>query len=831
MNIPDQLKGLTLEEVIASQQKYGYNQVSSRERHVMLQLLLNFYKEPMLILLVVVCAFYFLVGEYGDALFMIVAIFAVSGISFYQDKRSKKSLEALEKLNEPLSTVIRNSRVLQIPTHEIAVGDLCIIEEGKFINADGRIVHSNDFSVDESALTGESFPIYKDRNSDNPYAYSGTLVNSGLAVIRVEQIGRNTRLGKIGESILSIKDEASPLSLQINHFVKLMALIGVIIFLAVWVYNYYETGKVLESLLRGLTIAMSILPEEIPVAFTTFMALGSFRLMKQGIIVKRSSIVETLGSTTVICSDKTGTITKNSMELEWLYDYKTDKNYRKPEFKDDSLSTLISYAMCASEPVPFDPMEKTLHQVYSTTQPMDLRNEFKMIHEYPLEGKPPMMTHFFENLKKERIIAAKGAPKAILEATDISDKERERIGLKIEAFGKKGYRVLGVAKSSFKGIDFPKNQQDLKFDFLGLLVFSDPPKEGIRDVFNQIYDAGIKVKLITGDNSDTTLSIAALAGIRNETAPVEGKELITLKQEQVIELSENTTLFTRMFPEAKLAVITALKKRGEIVAMLGDGINDGPALKAAHIGVAMGHKGTETAKASAALVLTNDDLRILLVGIEAGRRIYSNLKKAIQYIISIHIPIILTVSLPLFLGWAYPYMFTPVHVIFLELIMGPTCSIVYENDPGEKNSMMVPPRKHSENFLKLKELSLSIIQGLAITAGVLFMYQFAYMRGGDEEEIRSMVFSSLIFANIFLSYSNRSNYYGITESIKYRNNLLFWITLLALVLLLMILYFPPLSRLFQVMPLNFGMLGMTIVVGAASVFWIELYKWLKRRKA
>lgn len=830
INIPGHLKGLTHEEVIASQKRYGYNQVEEKEHNSIIRLFLNFIKEPMLLLLIAVSVIYFVVGEYGDAFFMLAALVAVSGISIYQDNRSKKSLEALKKLNEPLSAVIRNSHLVHIPTHEIAVGDLCVIEEGKFINADGRIVHSNDFAVDESALTGESFSIYKDSSSEDPHAFSGTIVTSGMAVIKVEQIGRNTRLGKIGESILSIKAETSPLSLQINHFVKTMAIIGVIIFLAIWAFNFFHTGKMLESLLSGLTLAMSILPEEIPVAFTTFMALGAWRLMQQGIIVKQSNMVETLGSTTVICSDKTGTITKNSMELEKLYDYKTDSIYDKMEFKNEKLSPLISYAMWASEPVPFDPMEKTLHQVYCETQEVDHRKEFEMIHEYPLEGQPPMMTHLFENHQKDRIIAAKGAPEAILNVVDLPAGEKEKIENQIKELGAKGFRVLGVAQSGLAGNEFPKNQQDLPFNFMGLLVFSDPPKEGIKDVFNQIYKAGIKVKLITGDNSETSVSIAQQAGIRNDNLPVEGKDLIHLSEEQVIQLSEKTTLFTRMFPEAKLEVINALKKRGEIVAMIGDGVNDGPALKAAHIGVAMGHKGTEIAKASAAIVLTNDDLGKLITGIEAGRRIYSNLKKAIQYIISIHIPIILTVSIPLFLGWAYPFIFTPVHVIFLELIMGPTCSIVYENEPGEKNSMYLSPRKHTENFLKLRELTLSILQGLAITAGIIFMYQFAYFRGGNEETIRSLVFSTLVFANIFLSYSNRSSYFGIANSIKYRNKLLTGVSLIVIILLLVILYVGPVARLFKVLPLRFSELGLSVAVGALSVLWIELYKWKKRRK-
>ena len=655
-------------ELKNSRERFGFNQSDSAPKNAWFVLLLDILKEPMLLLLIAVTIIYVIVGNFSEALFMLGAIIAVSGISFYQDNRSKKALEALEKLNEPLSKVIRNSKVIKIPTNEIAVGDLCIIEEGKMINADGKIVHSNDFSVNEASLTGESFSVFKNPETDDNKVYSGTLVVSGLAVFEVENIGTKTKLGKIGQSIQNIKEEVSPLQLQITKFVKWMAFIGITVFLMVWAYSFWQSRDIVQSLLAGLTLAMSILPEEIPVAFTTFMALGSWKLMKQGVIIKRSSIVETLGSTTVICTDKTGTITENSMKLKALFDFKSNQVFDDTSFDKSELSQLIQFAMWSSEPVPFDPMEKTLHKVYEETQTSDLRKEFQMVHEYPLEGKPPMMTHIFENNSGERIIAAKGAPEAILAVSQLTENEKENLRHQIQEFGQQGYRILGVAKCDFTGNNFPEKQQDFKFDFLGFTVFYDPPKQTIQQVFKKIYDAGIKVKVITGDNADTTNAIAQQAGIKNNSPAVNGSEITHHSEAELMALSNETTLFTRMFPEAKLSVVNALKQSGEVVAMMGDGVNDAPALKAAHNGVAMGNKGTEIAKAAAALVITNDDLDKLIIGIEAGRRIYTNIKKAIQYIISIHIPIILTVSLPLFLGWIYPNIFTPVHVIFLELI-------------------------------------------------------------------------------------------------------------------------------------------------------------------
>ena len=827
-NIPEHLKGLNDNEVTLSRKKYGYNQIDNADKNTWLELLINIVKEPMLVLLFAISIIYLAIGDYGEALFMFLAIAAVAAISLYQDNRSRKALEALEKLNEPLSKVIRNAKIIEIPTHEITVGDLCIVEEGKMINADGEIMHSNDFSVNESSLTGESLSVFKSSESDDNKVYSGTLAVSGLAVIKVEKIGKESRLGKIGVSISEIKEETSPLQLQIGRFVKGMAIVGIIVFAMVCAISFYHTRSLLDSLLNGLTLAMSVLPEEIPVAFSTFMALGAWKLMREGIIVKRSSIVETLGSTTVICTDKTGTITENTMQLKHIYNFVSDKIFDENDFSNPDLSTIIDYAMWSSEPVPFDPMEKTLHRLYEKSRKDDRRKDFQMIHEYPLEGKPPMMTHLFENTEKERIIAAKGAPEAILNVSALSENEKNKVRDIIKNLGSQGFRILGVARSNFESNNFPEKQQDFKFDFLGLVVFYDPPKKGIQEVFSHIYDAGIKVKVITGDNVDTTRSIALQAGIKQTSQAIEGKDIMEFSEEQLLQAAEEKVLFTRMFPDAKLAVVNALKKQGEVVAMLGDGVNDSPALKAAHIGVAMGSKGTEIAKAAAALVITNDDLDKLIVGIASGRRIYANIKKAVQYIISIHIPIILTVSLPLLLGWVFPQIFTPVHVIFLELVMGPTCSIVYENEPMERNTMQNKPRKMTDTFLNWKELSISIIQGILITAGVLFVYQHTVQNGGNEEKTRAMVFSTLIFANILLSLTNRSFHYSLFESFKNRNILFPIVSFSTLIMLSAILYINPFSDFFHLTGLTIKELGLAAGIASISVLWFEGYKLIKR---
>lgn len=828
MNIPSNIKGLNEQEVSASREKYGSNKVQQKERSGWLTVLFDMLKEPMLLLLIATTIIYFILGETGEAYFMLSAIIIVSGISFYQDRRSRKALESLEALHQPMAIVIRNGETQEVDTEELVVHDMVIIEEGNAVPADGIVIFSSDFSVNESILTGESFTVYKTANNEDNKVYQGTVVVTGMAICEIMEVGISTRLGKLGESLKEIEQEDTPLQIQIRKFVKKMAIAGIIVFVLVWLTNYLRSGHILDSLLKGLTLAMSILPEEIPVAFTTFMALGAWRLMQKGIIVKRVITIETLGSATEICVDKTGTITENRMELKTIYIFRTNELLDNGNWQTPGATILITNAMWASEPIPFDPMEKALHNAYAALVNVDERVNFRLVHEYPLEGRPPMMTHVHENSSGERIIAAKGAPEAILAVCNLNGDERQLIMKQVYDMAQKGYRILGVATTKVDGKEFPATQQELMFDFNGLVAFYDPPKENINQVFQQFYDAGIHVKIITGDNTVTTLAIAKQAGFKNGAAAIEGDELLKIDDATLTEKLRTTNIFTRMFPEAKLRIINALKNDNQIVAMTGDGVNDGPALKAAHIGIAMGKKGSEVAKHAAALVLANDDLSKMIDAIALGRKIYTNLKKAIQYIISIHIPIILTVSLPLFLSWLYPNIFTPVHVIFLEVIMGPTCSIVYENEPMEKNTMLQPPRPFTTTFLSFREMLTSIIQGLMITAGVLSIYQYSVQHGFDESTTRALIFTTLLFANILLTLVNRSLYYSFITTLQYRNNLLLVVILATLLMLAAILYLHPVSSFFGVVPLYGTQLLICAVTAILAVFWIELWKWIRR---
>ena len=830
-NNPFPFTGLTQDEVSASRKKYGINKIDSKSVSPFWHSLKDAVLEPMFILLVAAAIIYFVLGEYSDGWFMSGAIILVSAISIYQDNRSRNALNALKEFTQSHATVIRNNQLAHILSEEIVVGDYVVVSEGELISADGLVKQLNDFSVNESILTGESFSVTKDIfSTENNKIFSGTLAESGQCVFEVTAIGEHTQLGELGKSIQNIQKEKTPLQKQINTFVKWMALAGAIIFLIIWGINYFQSKDILDSLLKGLTIAMSVLPEEIPVALATFMALGAWRLMKLGVIVKETSTVEALGAATVLCTDKTGTITENRMELYQLYDFISDKIVSKGNWESASAQNLVSAAMWSSESVPFDAMEKAIHNAYAENIETDLRPEFKMVHEYPLDGKPPMMTHIFENKNAERIIAVKGAPEAILHSSLLNDEKRKKINDCLIAFAKEGLRVLGVGIINFEGNDFPKTQQEFTINFLGLIGFYDPPKENIAHVFKQLYDAGIQLKIITGDNPVTTTAIAKQAHFRGYENAITSTELLQLNETDFDKAVIENSLFTRMFPEVKLKIIESLKRQNHIVGMTGDGVNDGPALKAANIGIAMGKRGSEIAKEASSLILTDDDFGKMVDAVAMGRKIYTNLKKAIQYIISIHIPIILTVALPLILGWIYPVIFTPVHVIFLELIMGPTCSIVYENEPLEKNSMLQKPRIITNTFFNLKELTISIFQGLAITAGTLFIYQLAVQKGYTEDMTRSLVFCTLIFANLFLTLVNRSFYFSALTTLQNKNVLLRIVIIATLALLAMILYIPSFSSFFKITSLDGMQICWAVATAFVSVIWFEFYKWRKRKK-
>ncbi len=821
---PYNISGLSGAEVERSRLEHGANVMSQKKSGGFLDILRRTATDPMVILLAAASGVYLLTGQYSDAIFLASAIVLVASISLFQYARSHRALEKLTEFSRPLCRVIRNDEIAMINSSELVVGDCLIVDESMLIAADGTLIRANDLTVNESILTGESLSVAKDPLADAS-VFAGTTVATGTGVLRVVSVGNATKLGKIGKSLQEIGEQKTPLETQISNFVKYMALVGIVVFALVWLLNFIRTGSWLSSLLQALTLAMSILPEEIPVAFTTFMALGAFRLMNTGIVVKQMKIVETLGSATVICTDKTGTITQNRMTLAKLYDFGADA-ITEPSEVGAMPMELLEAAMWSSEPVPIDPMEIAIHHAYQSGAPKDKRPEFRMVFEYPLEGRPPMMTHVFQS-EYQRIIAAKGAPEAILAVSDLSPEALARTTAALDGFARQGFRVLGVAVSSFGGENFPQDQRDLPWKFLGLVAFHDPPKENIAHVLDEFYSAGIQVKIITGDNAATTGAIASQVGFRGADSNITGEDLMHMDDSDFARAVDSHSIFTRMFPEAKLRIVNALKKAGHVVAMTGDGVNDGPALKAAHIGVAMGQKGTAIAKDAASLILAEDDLSKMVDAIAMGRKIYANLKKAIQYIISIHIPIVMVVFIPLAAGWIYPNIFSPIHVIFLELVMGPTCSIIYENEPLEKDAMRRKPRTMTATFFNWRELWVSIAQGLAITAGLLVVYQLYSDLG--ESFTRTMVFTTLVAANILLTLVNRSFYHSVIYTLRYRNALLTGIVFVTLALLALMLFVTPVAAFFGFVPISLPEIAICFGVAAVSVIWIEIPKWFRRR--
>ena len=819
------MNGLSNQEVLEKRRQFGSNAMELQEERVLLNVLKEIVLEPMFILLLVACVIYFITGSYQEGFIMLASIFLVAGISIFQEYRSRNAVQALNKLSQSHVKVIRDGKEESILLADVVVDDIMLIEEGEIVSADAMIIQARDFSLNESILTGESFAVYKNKDEN---IYRGTLVTSGNSTARVVSVGTKTMFGKIGLAVKEIVVSKTPLQIQIKSFVTYMVWIGAVAFLVVIVVNYIQTKDVLHSLMHGLTLAMSILPEEIPVAFSTFQALGALRLLKNKIIVKQPQYVETLGAATVICADKTGTLTENRMTIAQLYDASTHTTYNIYDLKIPE--ELVEFAMWSSETSPFDPMEKAIHELYGKITAEDKRKFYNQIHEYPIGGTPPIMTHVFQSQNGgDIIIAAKGAPERILRQSNLSDQQKKIIEEQALAFARQGLRVLGVGKTNWESSNWPVSQDEFRFEFLGLVAFQDPPKKNIEQTITTFRNAGISVKMITGDYAETAVAIAKQIGLNHDGQVLTGTEILKMDPQDLKSKVSGTSIFARMFPEAKLKVIDALKENGEVVAMTGDGVNDAPALKAAHIGIAMGQRGSEVAKGAASLILMDDDLAHMTDAVALGRKIYDNLKKAIQYIVSIHIPIILIVMLPLLLGWSFAEFFTPVHVIFLELIMGPTCSIIYENEPMEPGTMNRPPRAMISTFLSFRQLFTSIVQGLVITAGCLGLGYWGIQNGLENELVRTLVFTTLLFSNIFLTLVNRSFYHPIYTTIKYKNALVPLIIGITIIFIICILTIPFLQNLFGLKTLPWNLVGLGVMVALVSTCWIEIFKILRAK--
>jgi Ca2+-transporting ATPase len=809
------LQGLTDTEVIASRHEHGSNSLYFRPKRQFWNILWEVFREPVFLLLALGCALYFTIGDLTEAWLMVVSICFVIAIEIIQEYRSERALEALRQYAQPKMRVLRSGVETIVATEDLVLNDLIVFSEGDRLPADAVVVQQNDLTVDEAVLTGESLPVNKTTQDGQNRLFQGTIVASGKGMARVSAIGAKTEFGKLGKSIESIESEPTPLQRQIDRFVRQMMVAGLIAFLIVFTINFYYVGTVITALLFSLAFALALIPEEIPVAFTSFMALGAYRMTRQKILVKQPKTVESLGSATVICLDKTGTITENRMSVAEVVDYGAHRQ-------------CLEYAMWASEPEPFDAMEQAIHEAYAATAPTDRRPEFQLIHEYPLGGVPPMMTHVHQTVDGERIVGAKGAVERILlVCRDLDDDTRITVLKKTHELASKGYRILGVARAEWPGDNFPEDQDLFPWQFEGLTALYDPPKPNIKQVFDQFYAAGIQVKMITGDYPETALNIARQSGLHHNDTLLTGERVMQLSDAELQQAAGKATIFARMFPDAKLRVVEALKANGEVVAMTGDGVNDGPALKSAQIGVAMGKRGTEIAKAAASMVLLDDNLERMVTALEMGRKIYHNLRKAIRYVISIHVPIVLIVVLPLVFGWTYLHMMAPIHVIFMELIMDPTCAVAFENEPPEKGILKKSPRGSNAPLFTGRELVFSIFQGLIITAGIFSLYHYAIASGANEEKTRSFVFTTLMLSNILLTLVNRSFEYSIARTLFYPNRAIPLILGIAIAILAAILLVPGLSALFKMAPLNWAEFGLCVGTALVSVGWFEVWKWVR----
>lgn len=824
--------GLPADEIPQLQKKFGKNIFRFELSRGPLHIIWDLVREPMFLMLLVACILYFVLGEVTEGIMMLVAMAIVVSISLYQEVKNSNALKALQDITSPKVTVIRNGTEHTILSRELVPGDIMLLEEGMSIPADALVLQENDLTVDESMITGESVPIDKHINSGVNILFQGSFINTGKCIAQVTATGSNTVLGKLGKTVAGYQSPKTLLQLQINRFVNILAFFGLAGFLAVFLVNYFHQHQFVASLLFGLTLAMSAVPEEIPVAFASFMALGAYRMSRIGIISRQPRVVENLGAVSVICLDKTGTITENSMSVKAIYDYDKDVLTELTDDYSHIKDDVLLFAVLASEKNPFDTMEQAIWQAYRLSGQNKEGLYGEMIHEYPLQGRPPMMTHVYDPAQV-KIAAAKGAVERIVHVCRMNDSDKAKAIEYARSVALKGYRVIGVAKAEFEGEQFPARQEDYHWQFKGFIGLYDPPKKNIRQVISGFYEAGIKVKLITGDYPETAMNIAGQVGIRDHLQYFTGDQVMQMNNEELLHIAKAANVFVRMFPEAKFKVVEALKRSGEIVAMTGDGVNDGPALKSADVGIAMGLKGTQLARQAADLVLTDDDLSKMITAIREGRKIFSNLKKAARYIISIHIPIILVASLPIILGWQFPNIFTPIHIIFMELIMGPTCSIFFEREPVEHDLMQQRPRQRSKTLFSRNELLVTITQGIVIALAALVLYYYFMHSGAGLEYTRTIVFTQLIASNVFLTFANRSFSKTIYHTSRYSNNLAAVVLLLSVLFLAALHFIPFVQSLFGLVAINASHFWLSIGTAFACVMWFEAYKavlpWLMRK--
>ena len=836
------IRGFSEADVQARLRTEGYNELPRPDRRTPLRIVLEVLREPMLALLLGGGAIYLVLGDLKEALILLAFATMSVVITVVQETRTERVLEALRDLTSPRALVIRDGARKRIAGREVVRGDFVVLAEGDRVPADALLLQSHDLKTDESLLTGESVPVRKiadgsapgkDRRpggDDLPYVFSGSLVVRGTGIGEVVATGALSEIGKIGQSLATLETEPPRLQAQTRRLVRVFAVVGgAVSVLAVLLYGALRGGW-LDAVLGGIALGMSMLPEEIPVVLTVFMAMGAWRISRARVLTRRAAAIETLGSATVLCTDKTGTLTENSMSIVELR-LKSAEMYRPRQASGSKLPPkfhdLVEFGVLASARDPVDPMEKAFHDL-GRAQLAGTGHlhgpEWTLVHAYGLRPGLLAMSHVWQAADgKAFVVAAKGAPEAIADLCHLGAADRAALTRSVDAMAAAGLRVLGVARASFVGQTWPDSQHDFAFSFLGLVGLADPLRASVPDAVSECRSAGIKVVMITGDYPATARAIARQAGLDAEDL-VTGEELDQLSEAALAQRVRTATVFARIMPEQKLRIVNALKANGEIVAMTGDGVNDAPSLKAAHIGIAMGKRGTDVAREASSIVLLDDDFGSIVKSVRLGRRIYDNLRKAMGFIFAVHVPIAGLALLPLLFG--LPILFGPMHIAFLEMVIDPVCSLVFEAETEEDDVMRRPPRAPDEPLFSGPLIGWGLLQGAFAFALVAVIFVVAFRRGMPEDEVRALAFFSLVLTIVSLIFVNRSFSASLVTAFRRPNPALALVLLAVTTMLGLTLLWPFASGLFRFGPLHVDDLAFTLGAGVLVLVVLEVLKLL-----
>ena len=833
-------RGLSSEDVRERLARDGYNELPSAARHGTLAIALSVAREPMFSLLIVSAIIYLILGDIREALILSLSLIVIFSITIFQERKTERALEALRDLSSPRALVIRDGEEKRIAGREVVCDDMVILTEGDRVPADAVILSCNDLMVDESLLTGESVPVRKlawdgaqqltrAGGDDLPFVFSGTMLVQGRGIARVTATGPRTELGKIGKALQAVEADETFLQKKSAVMIRNFAVVGLALCaLAVVLYGLSRDNW-MQGFLVGIALAMSLLPEEIPVVLTVFLAIGAWRMSQKNVLTRRMPAIEALGAATVLCVDKTGTLTLNRMSVRQLYaggEYYevNDAQYRS---LPQRFHELVRFAVLASETDPFDPMERAFIALGRRVLDGAENNEnWTLVHEYSIKPELLALSHVWKAPSRdEYVIATKGAPEAIADLCHMEDAQLAELSNHVESMAANGLRVLAVAKTSFLGERWPNSQHDFNFEFLGLIGLADPVRDEVPTALKECNQAGVNVVMITGDYPATARAIGRKIDLPVDREIMTGPDIERLSQAELRRRIGRTSIFARVLPEQKLNLVEAFKANGEIVAMTGDGVNDAPALKAAHIGIAMGGRGTDVAREAAALVLLDDNFATIVAAIRSGRRIFDNLQKAMAFIFSIHLPIAGVALVPLILDW--PLVLTPVHIVFLELIIDPACSIAFEAEPEEADVMERPPRDPKAPLFGGHDIFLSLLQGAVVLMTVLLILGVALYRGQSDAQARALTFTTLVFGLLSLITVNRSWSRSVVQLLRSPNAAYRWVMAGALGFLAAVLYVPELRSIFRFAPLHLTDLVICSAGGIVSFFLIELVK-LKR---